>query len=135
MIKNGNNIRFGNKIFIVESHTDNEYLLKDKESNLLHWITKKDLIENLEKINFSYNILNESKSSKLSYKNEYLTIVIEEHDIGSEINILTESEIYSKIYPYSKKRAIYEFEKYFKYTNELTPYKLCNTGFKKHRLN
>ena len=134
MIKKGNNIRFGNTIFIVENVDGDDFLLKNKNNNILNWVKKEDILKNLNKINFSYNIIAESKStnSKLSYKDDYITILVEEKNNGTEINILTESGVYSKIYPYQKKRAIYEFEKYFKYVNELTPYKLCKVGFKKH---
>lgn len=139
MIKKGNNIRFGNAIFVVENIDENYYLLKNTKTNVINWVSKKQILENLEKINLTYkNILTESKKNEkmLSFKNDYLTIkVIEEGKEHSEINIITESEIYSKCYPYSGKRAVYEFEKFFKYTNELTPFKLCKVGFKKHRVN
>lgn len=134
MIKKGNNIRFGNTIFIVENINGEDFLLKNKTTNVLNWVKKSDILENIKKINFSYNMITESKleKSKLSYKDDYITIIIEEKNNESEINIITESEIYSKSYPYSKNRTIYEFEKHFKYVNELTPYKLCKVGFSKH---
>ena len=40
MIKKGNNIRFGNTIFIVENINGEDFLLKNKTTNVLNWVKK-----------------------------------------------------------------------------------------------
>ena len=54
MIKKGNNIRFGSAIFVVEGIDDNHFLLKNKETKVINWVTKKSFMENIEKMNFQY---------------------------------------------------------------------------------
>ena len=131
MIKKGNNIRFGNATFVVEGIDDNHFLIKNKETKVINWVTKKAFFENIEKMNFN-SILNESTNSKiLSFKNDYVTVNLYEQDDLTEVKVITESGIYNKNYEYSKKRALYEFNKHFNYYNELTEAKLLKYGFKK----
>lgn len=132
MIKKGNNIRFGDTIFVVENFDDDSYLLSNTSTKEINWVSKKDLIENLEPITFKSQPLTESSNvlKKTYFKNNYLKIIVlENKNHHSKINIITESEIFSKQYPYSTNRAIYEFNKFFNFTNELTPLKLKKYGF------
>ena len=131
MIKKGNNIRFGSAIFVVEGIDDNHFLLKNKETKVINWVTKKAFMENIEKMNFQY-ILNESTNNKLlSFENDYVKVNLNEQNGSTEISVITESGTYSKTYNHSKSRALYEFNKYFNYYNELTDAKLTKYGFKK----
>lgn len=132
MIKKGNNIRFGDTIFVVENFDNDSYLLSNTSTKEINWVSKKDLIENLEPITFKSQLLTESSNvlKKTYFKNNYLKIIVlENKNHHSKINIITESEIFSKQYPYSTNRAIYEFNKFFNFTNELTPIKLKKYGF------
>lgn len=131
MIKKGNNIRFGNAIFIVEGIDDTHFLLKNKETKVINWVSKKAFFENIEKMNFNY-ILNESTNNKiLSYNNGYVSVNLYEENNTTKINVITESGTYNKTINYPKKRALYEFNKHFNYYNELTEYRLLKYGFKK----
>lgn len=132
MVKKGNNIRFGDKIFVVEGIDEENFLLRNIESNVVNWVSKKSFFKNIEPMVFKYDTLNESLNQKpLSFKNDYLTIDFIESNNGTDVTINTGTEIYENRYAYSKKRALYEFNKYFKYSNQLTPYKLVKHGFKK----
>lgn len=129
MVKKGNTIRFGNKIFVIENFDSDNFLLKDKETNIINWVSKKEVKENLEPINFSSSILLESNCRKSSFNNNYITINLYENNNSSTFEIIDGKNIYTKTYEYNKNRAIYEFNKFFKYTNELTPFRLKKYGF------
>lgn len=132
MIKKGNNIRFGNKIFVVEGIDNDSFLLRNKESNVINWVSKKSFFNNLEKMNFKYDSLNESLGQKpLVFKNDYLIVELIEEGNNTKVTITTDEELYEKYYQCSKSKALYEFNKYFTHSNQLTPYKLAKTGFKK----
>ena len=62
MIKKGNNIRFGDTIFVVENFDNDSYLLSNTSTKEINWISKKDLIENLEPITFKSQLLTESSN-------------------------------------------------------------------------
>ena len=131
MIKKRNNIRFGNRIYMIENFNDTEYLLRDIESNRINWVSKTSFNKSIQKMVFK-SVLNESFGDKVYYfKNKYLTVQINPHSKGSIISILSEGNHYAKHYNYNTSRTLYEFNKFFNYYNELTPYKLNKYGFKK----
>lgn len=130
MIKIGNHIRFGKHILVVEGIDSNHYLLKDLDSKVINWVKKSTLKESITPIIFS-NILSESSNSSYFYKDDSLSILIEPFSNGSRISIIEEGFQYTKDYPYNISRTKYEFNKFFNYVNELTPYKLKKYGFQK----
>ena len=76
--------------------------------------------------------LNESIGEKrYFFKNNHLTVQINPINKGSVISVLTENAHWAKHYDYTPSRTLYEFNKFFNYVNELTPYKLTKYGFKK----
>lgn len=130
MIKKKNNIRFGNKIYVIENFTDSEYLLRDIESKRVNWVSKTAFNKSIEKMTFK-SVLNESVGQKrYIFNNKYLTVQINPCEKGSIISILSEGNHYAKHYNYDTSRTLYEFNKFFNYYNELTPYKLTKYGFK-----
>ena len=71
MVKKGNTIRFGNKIFVIENFDSDNFLLKDKETNVINWVSKKEVKENLEPINFYSSILLESIFQKMMKRKKW----------------------------------------------------------------
>jgi hypothetical protein len=131
MIKKKNNIRIGGNIYIVENFNDDEYLLRDIENKTINWVSKSLLHKSLEKLTFK-SALNESIGEKrYFFKNNHLTVQINPINKGSVISVLTENAHWAKHYDYTPSRTLYEFNKFFNYVNELTPYKLTKYGFKK----
>lgn len=130
MIKKRNNIRFGNKIYIVENIDDDNYLLRESETNRINWVSKNIVHKAFEKMTFKSLLTENASSRRYFFENKYLTVQVNPCKEGSIVSILTENTHWAKYYDCNTSKALYNFNKYFNYTNELTPYKLTKQGFK-----
>ena len=133
MIKIGNHIRFGKYVVIVENINDDKYLLREPVSGIVNWVSKNILMKSIVPITFK----NQLFESNNQYINVYecltndIKVSIKPYENGSKISIIEEGREYFKFMPYNTSRTKYEFNKYFNYINELTPYKLEKYGFQK----
>ena len=131
MIKKKNNIRIGGNIYIIENFNDDEYLLRDIENKTINWVSKSDFRKALEKMTFKSVLTENVDAKKYFFKNKYLTVQVNPYENGSIISVLTENAHWAKYYNHNTSRSLYEFNKFFNYTNELTPFRLNKYGFKK----
>lgn len=133
MIKIGNHIRFGKYVVIVENINDGKYLLREPVSGIVNWVSKNILMKSIVPMTFK----NQLFESNNQYTNVYecltndIKVSIKPYENGSKISIIEEGHEYFKFMPYNTSRTKYEFNKYFNYINELTPYKLEKYGFQK----
>ena len=133
MIKIGNHIRFGKYVVIVENINDDKYLLREPVSGIVNWVSKNILMKSIVPMTFK----NQLFESNNQYINVYecltndIKVSIKPYENGSKISIIEEGREYFKLMPYNTSRTKYEFNKYFNYINELTPYKLEKYGFQK----
>lgn len=133
MIKIGNHIRFGKYVVIVENINDDKYLLREPVSGIVNWVSKNILMKSIVPMTFK----NQLFESNNQYINVYecltndIKVSIKPYENGSKISIIEEGREYFKFMPYNTSRTKYEFNKYFNYINELTPYKLEKYGFQK----
>lgn len=133
MIKIGNHIRFGKYVVIVENINDDKYLLREPVSGIVNWVSKNILMKSIVPMTFK----NQLFESNNQYTNVYecltndVKVSIKPYENGSKISIIEEGREYFKFMPYNTSRTKYEFNKYFNYINELTPYKLEKYGFQK----
>lgn len=130
MIKKRNNIRFGNEIYIIENFNDTHYLLRNPNTKMINWVPKSLFKSGLKKMNFKSTLNENVNERRFQFNNKYLTVQVNPYKNGSIISILTEDKHWAKYYNYNTSRALYEFNKFFNYYNELTPYKLNKHGFK-----
>ena len=123
MIKKNNQIRIGKDLFIVENVDNNNYLLKNIQSNEINWISHKQLINSLEKLNFN------KSNNQYYYKNNNLSIILSENNSYTTIDINDNGNHYYKMYNNGKSRVLENFSQKFTYLNEITPNKLLKNGF------
>ena len=104
--------------------------MRNIETGVINWIPKDLIHKNLEKLKFKSTLMENVGNRRYHFNNKYLTVQINPYKEGSIISVLTENAHYAKYYKHNPSRALYEFNKFFKFTNELTPYKLNKHGFK-----
>ena len=94
-------------------------------------MSKSLIHKSIKKLTFKSTFIIKKKKKRYFFKNNHLNVQINPINKGSIISILTENAHWAKHYDYTPSRTLYEFNKFFKYVNELTPYKLTKYGFKK----